>query len=39
MAILVNTPLKEEITKTLKAGDSILLSGVIYSAEMQLMED
>ncbi len=32
MAILVNTPLKEEITKTLKAGDSILLSGVIYSA-------
>ena len=32
MAISINTPLKEDITKTLKVGDSILLSGVIYSA-------
>ena len=28
----INTPLKEEITKELKAGDSILLSGTIYTA-------
>ena len=28
----INTPLTEEITKTLKAGDSILLSGTIYTA-------
>ena len=32
MAILIDTPLKEEITKTLKVGESVLLSGVIYSA-------
>ncbi len=32
MAIAINSPLKEEVTKNLKAGDSILLSGVIYSA-------
>ena len=32
MAIAINSPLKEEVTKTLKAGDSVLLSGIIYSA-------
>ena len=32
MAIVINTPLKEEVTRSLKAGDSVLLSGVIYSA-------
>lgn len=28
----IATPLTEDITKTLKAGDSILLSGIIYTA-------
>lgn len=28
----ITTPLTEDITKTLKAGDSILLSGIIYTA-------
>lgn len=28
----ITTPLKEEVAKTLKAGDSVLLSGIIYSA-------
>ena len=28
----INTPLKEEVTTTLKAGDSVLLSGIIYTA-------
>ena len=28
----INTPLTEEVTRTLKAGDSILLSGTIYTA-------
>ena len=28
----INTPLTEEVTKTLKVGDSILLSGIIYTA-------
>lgn len=32
MDIKLQTPLTEEKTSTLKAGDSILLSGVIYSA-------
>ena len=28
----ISTPLTEEITKTLRAGDSILLSGIVYTA-------
>ena len=28
----IHTPLNEDITKKLKAGDSILLSGTIYTA-------
>ncbi|MDU7439620.1 MAG: fumarate hydratase C-terminal domain-containing protein, partial [Clostridium sp.] len=32
MEIKLNTPLTADKTKGLKAGDSILLSGVIYSA-------
>lgn len=31
MEIKINTPLTEEKTKKLKAGDSVLLSGVIYT--------
>ena len=30
--IRISTPLKGEITESLKAGDSILLSGIIYTA-------
>lgn len=32
----ISTPLTEEISKTLRAGDSILLSGIVYTLEMQL---
>ncbi len=32
MAVLINTPLTRERVKTLKAGDSCLISGVIYTA-------
>ena len=28
----ISTPLTEEISKTLRAGDSILLSGIVYTA-------
>ena len=31
MEIKITTPLTEEKTKKLKAGDSVLLSGVIYT--------
>ena len=30
--ISISTPLKDEILKNLKAGDRVLISGVIYSA-------
>lgn len=32
MKIKITTPINEEVSTTLKAGDSILLSGVIYTA-------
>ncbi len=32
MAVIINTPLKREDVKKLKAGDSCLISGVIYTA-------
>lgn len=32
MAIKINTPLDEEVIRSLKVGDKVLLSGVIYSA-------
>ena len=32
MAINITTPLTQEKLKTLKAGDSCLISGVIYTA-------
>lgn len=32
MEIRINTPLKEEVINKLKAGDKVLLSGVIYAA-------
>ena len=32
MSIKIKTPLTQEVVKTLKAGDSCLISGVIYTA-------
>ena len=30
--IRITTPLTEEVSRTLRAGDSVLISGTIYSA-------
>ena len=35
----INTPLTEEVTTKLMAGDSILLTGIIYTARDAAHED
>ncbi|HHX25465.1 MAG TPA: TRZ/ATZ family protein, partial [Firmicutes bacterium] len=32
MAKRINTPLTDDVVRTLKAGDNVLISGVIYTA-------